>query len=170
MRIKHLCSGMVLVLWTSMCAYSENPNQATDQTNPMDTVVESTHSMDRVVEFANPTSDFEYKQSNGEITITGVKNTEISDSVVIPPMIDGLPATVIGAEAFACCRKLKSVTIPNSVTTIGVKAFRSCEGLMLVTIPDGVTSIGDSAFGGCSSLMSVTVPRSVTSIGKDAFG
>ena len=75
----------------------------------------------------------------------------------------------IGSDAFAVCRGLTSVTIPNSVTSIGSNAFRYCSGLTSVTIPNSVTSIGDYAFYYCSGLTSVTIPDSVTSIGSDAF-
>ena len=45
--------------------------------------------------------------------------------------------------------RLKTVTIPNSVTEIGWSAFDGCTGLTSVTIPNSVTSIGTSAFYCC---------------------
>ena len=75
----------------------------------------------------------------------------------------------IDNEAFFNCRRLTSVTIPDSVTSISSSAFSGCDGLTSVTIPDSVTSIGGSAFLGCSGLTSITIPDSVTSIGHSAF-
>ena len=76
----------------------------------------------------------------------------------------------IAGSAFAYCRGLKSITIPDSVTSIGEDAFYNCTGLTSVRLPDSVTSIGESAFYGCTGLTSVTIPDSVTSIGNYAFG
>ena len=67
-----------------------------------------------------------------------------------------LSGTSIGNN-FQNCKKLTSVTIPNSVTSIGQNAFDGCSGLTSITIPNGVTSIGNSGFKNCSGLTSVTV-------------
>ena len=77
--------------------------------------------------------------------------------------------TRIGNGAFWGCTGLTSVTIPNSVTEIGYKAFTYCTGLTSVTIGNSVTTIGRKAFAGCTGLTSVTIPNSVTSIGFRAF-
>ena len=79
------------------------------------------------------------------------------------------PVSKIADNAFANCRSMSSVTIPNSVTSIGSSAFSGCTGLTSVTIPNSVTSIGYSAFSGCSSLTSVTIPNSVKTIDGSAF-
>mgnify|MGYP005769791899 CR=1 FL=1 len=47
--------------------------------------------------------------------------------------------------------KIKSVTIPSSVTEIGKQAF-AYSGLTSLTIPDSVTSIGNRAFEGVSHI------------------
>ncbi|MDX2111053.1 MAG: leucine-rich repeat protein [Verrucomicrobiota bacterium] len=77
--------------------------------------------------------------------------------------------TSIGAEAFAGCSGLTSVSIPNSVTSIGSSAFSYCSGLTSVSIPNSVTSIGSSAFSFCTGLTSVSIPNSVISIESDVF-
>ena len=76
---------------------------------------------------------------------------------------------LIAGQAFAGCKRLKSITIPSSVTSIGNGAFNDCSGLTSITIPNSVTAVGGSAFEGCSGLTSITIPNSVTSIGDWAF-
>ena len=104
----------------------------------------------------------------------------------------------INSGLFGGKNRLKSITIPNSVTSIGELAFSHCNSLTSITIPNSVTSIGESAFQDCSSLKSFngkyassdgrclikdgeliafapegltsyTIPNSTTSIGDNAF-
>ncbi len=78
--------------------------------------------------------------------------------------------TSIGYGAFAYCKQLKSVTIPNSVNEIQPCAFQDCTNLTTITLPNALKSIGDDTFLRCYELTSITIPDSVTSIGKGAFG
>ena len=75
----------------------------------------------------------------------------------------------IGDKAFYNCKRLTSITIPDSVTSIGKDTFWNCTGLASITIHDSVASIGNHAFAGCSGLTSIALPDSVTSIGRYAF-
>ena len=77
--------------------------------------------------------------------------------------------TAIGEYAFLYCRKLTSITIPDSVTSIGAGAFEDCWNLTSITIPDSVTSIENMAFKNCTKLTSIAIPNSVASIGDWAF-
>ena len=85
-------------------------------------------------------------------------------SVTIPDSV-----TSIGSYVFSGCSGLTSITIPESVTFIESYAFRGCTGLTSITIPDSVTSIDYYAFEGCSGLTSVVIGNSVTGIGNAAF-
>ena len=64
----------------------------------------------------------------------------------IPSKIDGQPVIGIGESAFEGNR-LKSITIPDSVTNIGDCAFVDCLSLKKVSIPESVSHIGENAFG-----------------------
>ena len=119
-----------------------------------------------------PLDAFEYEVRSGKYILTGVKDNSLTD-VVIPRVFSELEGKVdkdwkwIGV--FSACKKLKTVTVPNSVTKIGEHAFRDCHSLTNVTIPDSVTEIGWWAFTDCHSLMNVTIPNSVTEIRWGAF-
>ena len=77
--------------------------------------------------------------------ISYIKNSSLKEVI-----INGGKA--IGDNAFQSCRRLTSITIPDSVTNIGASAFDGCSSLTSVTIPNSVTSIGDYAFYGCDNL------------------
>ena len=78
--------------------------------------------------------------------------------------------TSIGQGAFDGCSDLTSITIPSGVTWIEDVAFRGCSGLTgNLEIPSGVTWIGTQTFDGCSGLTNIEIPSGVTWIGNDAF-
>lgn len=64
--------------------------------------------------------------------------------------------TISGGSSFSSCRRITSVTIPDSVTTIGSYTFYTCTSLRNVTIGSGVTSIGSAAFAYTNSITSFT--------------
>lgn len=57
--------------------------------------------------------------------------------------------------AFANCRCLEDLKLPESLETIGERAFYGCYKLTDVTIPVNVKSIGDAAFQYCTQLQQV---------------
>ena len=90
--------------------------------------------------------------------------TGTDTEIVLPEWL-----TELGPHAFAYCRSLKRITIPDSVTAIGEAAFEDCTALTEVALPKGLTNLGMRAFKGCRSLSSITIPDSVTAIGEAAF-
>ena len=71
-------------------------------------------------------------------------------------MLQGLPVTSIGTNAFKEQPTITGVVLPDSITSIGSGAFYSCTRLKSVNIPVAVTKIGASAFERCSLLKTVT--------------
>jgi len=76
--------------------------------------------------------------------------------------------TAIGSAAFAGCRNLSSIRIPNSIKSIKDFAFAGTN-LSSLIIPNSVIFIGSSAFNSCRNLKLVMIPNSVTKIAFWAF-
>ena len=76
----------------------------------------------------------------------------------------------IGKLAFAECKRLPSITIPDSVISIDESAFSTCIRLTSVNFGNGIKRIGRLAFAKCKSLNSISAPSSMVSIGEGAFG
>ena len=89
--------------------------------------------------------------------------------VVIPSSINGQPVTMLESRAFANCRYITSVEIPDSVTETLDGVFSGCTALKTVIIPNSLTVITADMFAGCTGLESLTIPSSVTYIQPDAF-
>lgn len=76
----------------------------------------------------------------------------------------------IGEQAFAECRKLTHMEVPDGVKTIGVRAFDTCLAMKTIEIPDSVEKIEYAAFWLCDELEAVELSAvHPVSIGEDAF-
>ena len=128
--------------------------------------------------------DLKYKasESNSGVTVCGRVNKAATE-IHIPSQIDyghyTYDVTSIGEEAFAYCKSLTSIIIPNSVTSIGKDAFYGCSGLTSIVVEKGnktydsrencnaiIETATNTLIRGCNSTI---IPNSVTSIGDYAF-
>ena len=109
-------------------------------------------------------------ESERTCAVTGYTSKPVG-ALELPDCVDynGIEYSLveIGREAFAYCRRLTSVEIPNSVITIEEGAFGVCTGLTSIKIPSSVTYL--SGFDSCTGLTSVEIPNSVQTIGQSAF-
>ncbi len=67
---------------------------------------------------------------------------------------EGSVCDSIGTYAFAYCKGLTEITLPEGLTTINSYSFNGCSGLTRITVPESVTTIKSGAFNGCSGLVS----------------
>lgn len=76
---------------------------------------------------------------------------------------------VIPDMAFASCKYITSVILPESLESIGVRAFYACQSLQGIKVPDGVRNVGDDTFFGCGALSALELGGSLESLGMQAF-
>ena len=127
-----------------------------------------------VIEFPN---DMDTKiplvVSKENISKVGFQDID-GEELVIPEEIveDGITYVIKGIDmdAFNSCKKLVSLTLPNTVEFINSRAFAYCRMLRTVNFSNKLTIIGNEAFYGCKCLNNVELPDSVTYIGSMAFG
>ncbi len=119
-------------------------------------------------EFIPTLNRFRGTLSGGEVTITAVDTSMLGD-ITIPSTLCGYPVAAIGNSAFADCKNIKTISIPNSITSIGDGAFSGCTSLVNISIPSSVKHLGQEAFSGCYSLAKITLPANITVISDYTF-
>ena len=128
--------------------------------------------------FNDPTSGLYFQLMEGSTTQVEViynSSYQGKTSFSVPSSVTNNGNTYsvvsIGGGAFASCKDLESITLPNSIQRIWMAAFMYCEGLMTINIPEGVTILGNGAFKGCLrlGLMPFQLPSTLESIEANAF-
>lgn len=81
-----------------------------------------------------------------------------------------LPASLheIGDYAFAHCKNLREINIPESCTSIGNGAFRET-AITSIALPVGISRICSSTFQDCQQLQHIEIPHTVSIIDANAF-
>ena len=77
--------------------------------------------------------------------------------------------TSIKMSAFADCKSLETMVVPEGVTSLPNWVFQNCESLKNITLPSTLTSISTWVFENCKSLVSITIPSKVTSYGSGVW-
>ena len=104
-----------------------------------------------------------------EMTLLDVKDYICYNNYSIKTLsIDGYEGN-IGDMAFANCKNLGGIEIPNTVTGIGSGCFQNCSSLAYAIIGSGVKELPEDCFYGCSSLPEIAIPATVESVGNSVF-
>lgn len=147
-------------------------------------IVTLTISLLTVPAWAVPTSgtcgdsaQWEFDPSTRILTISGSGEMDFGDSLapwhdldkeIIKIRIqEGI--TSLCFNAFANCRAVESVELPNSLRHIGEGSFRGCYALLKVDLHDDIQTIGKYAFQECRGLKKVKIPAGTTEISYGAF-
>ena len=93
----------------------------------------------------------------------------LTGDYVVPSEVTKFMATHFDVWGFYGCKKLTSVSIPNSVQSLGHYAFSNCPKLQKVVLPKGLERIGQGLFKDCGNLTDIQIPEGVISIDDHAF-
>ena len=89
--------------------------------------------------------------STTTLSVNSHKGYEGVDKIIIPEKVTYMnrtrTVTSIGKCAFAKCKDLKTVVLPNTITKIKEGAFYWCNSLSTINMPTNLTEIEVSAFG-----------------------
>lgn len=111
---------------------------------------------------------------NGCTALPVIDNIKYADKYLIKVVDKTLqtynikPGTVkIGPSAFADCKKLTNIILPNSIKHISGSAFRYCNNLK-VSLPTHIKSIGHEAFNS-TQIEEIILPDTLVTLGDSAF-
>ncbi len=124
-------------------------NEFGAENHEMNDLVFNVDGVDYTLVLPSKSADW-YNVDKWYFELTGAPS-EITECVILDNLFN-ITVESIGNDAFAFCRSLESVTIPNSVTNMGRHAFTGCSKLKSVTIPDTVTTIGNIAFSSTTTI------------------
>ena len=111
--------------------------------------------------------EFTYDEVNDGIRIK--KYIGVSEDVVVPGRISGLPVVEIGANAICENDKVRRVSLPYTVKRIGAGALSKNVNLTDVIIPEGVERIEDAAFRGCTAIKKILLPPGLKYLSEALF-
>lgn len=80
-----------------------------------------------------------------------------------------LRGDMVPSKAFANCKNLKYIMIPETTTVIEDYAFTGCSSLLTFKIPDSVTTVGRAIFANCNELETIHIGAAVSIFEDYAF-
>ena len=113
-------------------------------------------------------SGLEYRSlAENTLSLCGIGSCT-DENITVPEFVDGNRVISVDSFAFRRNESLKSISLPDSVDYIGAEAFAWCRNLCSISF-NGVIHISERAFMGCDSLVSAHVGEKLNIMGKKAF-
>ncbi len=78
-------------------------------------------------------------------------------------------ANEIGDSAFNSCKKLSSLSLPETLEYIFLSAFSMCSSLTSVKLPESLLMLDNRAFSDCTALTQINFPSGLRYMGNNVF-
>ena len=113
----------------------------------------------------SPCSIDELKLLGPDKVVPGVAPVP-TGKLIIPALLGDKKVDSIGLAAFANCRDVVQIVIPDEVVHIGEGAFYGCTNLIDITLPKALKEIKDGAFYKCRNLKNLLLPEKTKYLGE----
>lgn len=110
--------------------------------------------------------EISYPEAERALTIPSFQGTMIKS---FDELRHFTAVTAIPSSAFAECRVLVSILLPEDLLEIKNSAFRGCGILTELELPESLMTIGYEAFAGCANLSEMVIPENVTRLESFTF-
>ena len=105
-------------------------------------------------------SDIQIDKNNKTFYVEGNCIIDTSKTVVWGCKLSKIPADVKNIGEYAFCESaIESVVIPEGVISIEPDAFAMCKKLKTVSLPGSIKQLKRSAFQGCTAMENITLPE-----------
>lgn len=116
---------------------------------------------------------FQFYNNNNYYPLLSNNNSTVTNNYIYSQCVRNIRLgnnVRVGSYGFCECHKLRTITLPSSLTVFDSSACSNCYSLKSITIPYQITSIATYAMRYCYEMSSISIPNSVTSIGNEPFG
>lgn len=146
--------------------------------------IEQTAVKQEVIEFADPLvkqilvesvdplidtdhdGEISYPEAERALTIPSFQGTMIKS---FDELRHFTAVTRIQGDAFAECKILTTLQLPDNLLEIEFRAFGNCANLTKIELPDGITHLNGDTFIGCGNLSKVHLSERLEYVGSRAF-
>lgn len=149
--------------------FPETDNSVLNYMNGTD--ADNTHTSVNTPDNSSYTSEglvFRRLDNSNTVEVIGLAPASASyHTIVVPPVTAiGMSVVKIGNDAFRNALRLRSITLPATVTEIGERAF-SGSALESISFLNSLKAIGKDAFSGCTNLVSVSMSSADVDVIED---
>lgn len=85
--------------------------------------------------------------TNGVVGAAATTNQHILSSLTKAEI--GRNVINLGKSAFYYCRKISTISLPNTITTFGNNCFTACSGLSFICLPNSMTTLSANSIREC---------------------